>query len=149
MISQQEINKKIEERIEKIEPLLKYNHEWILQHIQDSFDKEKPKDSEIIYAKESFEDLRKMLDQQRIIIGDKNNEIERLKEANAALASLVQNQKNIAGLEEKCERLESELYDKEQDRRILMKIIEKALEYIRVHFVGYLDPLKEILGGKS
>lgn len=51
--------------------------------------KEQPKDSDIIYAKESFMDLQKMLEQQKIIIGGKNEEIGKCLNEKSKLRHLV------------------------------------------------------------
>ena len=81
---------------------------------------EKPKDSIRVYtdldtANKEIERLKNIAEKSIRDNGGKSNtiiylksEIDRLTEANAALASLVQNQKNIAGLEEKCESLSDE-----------------------------------------
>ena len=46
------------------------------------------------------------------------------------------------------ERLKSDLDDKEQDRRILMKLIENAQEFIKTHKYFSTIDLVAILGGE-
>lgn len=166
----------LKERLEKMtEHKDMYYQKWkkLYGEYEDLKKKFKSEDLEIIYSKESFLDLQKMLEQQKIIIGDlklenKSHQIT----VNSQDKEIEQLHIDISGFEAKYKRQMEEIkqlkkyrdcdhiwdkdhniyckhcgMEKPKDR----KIIEKVLEYVKSNSFPYLhsEYIKEILEKKS